>query len=74
MTSMQNFSSGRTIVKGIRTFGAAVALFALGACASKDLEITNPNIVSGAGAAGDPQAVQLLAKGILSEKGSSRAG
>jgi hypothetical protein len=74
MTSMQTFSSGRTIVKGIRTFGAAVALFALGACASKDLQITNPNVVSVAGAAGDPQAVQLLATGILNDMRGSRAG
>jgi hypothetical protein len=74
MTSMQTFSSGRTIVKGIRTFGAAAALFALGACASKDLQITNPNVVSVDGAAGDPQAVQLLATGVLNDFRGSRAG
>lgn len=74
MTSMQTFSSGRTIVKGIRTLGAALALAVLAACSSKDLNIVNPNVVSVSGAAADPQAVQLLATGILNDFRSSRAG
>jgi hypothetical protein len=44
------------------------------ACSSKDLSISNPNVVSVDGAAADPQAVQLLATGILNDFRSSRAG
>jgi hypothetical protein len=73
MTSMQTSSSGRTIVKGLRALGATAALVALVGCQDKDLQITNPNIVSVAGAAADPQAVQLLATGILNDFRGSRS-
>ena len=66
-SSMQTFSSGRTITMGIRTFGAALALAALAACSAKDLQITNPNVVSVAGASADPSSVQLLATGVLND-------
>ena len=61
-------------MKGIRAFGAAAALFALGACQAKDLQITNPNVVSVAGASADPSSVQLLATGVLNDYRGSRAG
>ena len=59
---------------GIRTFGAALALAALAACSAKDLQITNPNVVSVAGASADPSSVQLLATGVLNDYRGSRAG
>lgn len=52
---------------GIRTVGALLALAALGACKKSDLDITNPNAVTVAGAAADPLAVQLLATGLQSD-------
>ena len=52
---------------GIRTVGAVLALTALAACKTSDLNITNPNAVTVEGAAGDPAAVQLLATGLLSD-------
>ena len=73
MTSMQTFSSGRTIVKGIRSLGAVIALAALAACSSKDLQITNPNVVSVAGAAADPSSIQLLATGVMFDYRNGRA-
>ena len=53
-----------------RTVGALLALTAVvsvAACKTSDLNITNPNAVTVAGAAADPLAVQLLATGLLSD-------
>jgi hypothetical protein len=53
----------------IRTVGALLAMAAVfvSACKTSDLNITNPNSVTVAGAAADPLAVQLLATGLLSD-------
>ncbi len=54
---------------------AAIALVALAgfACAD-DLNVTNPNVASVAGATADPSALQLLATGLLAEyRGQSTA-
>lgn len=59
---------------GIRTVGAVLALTALAACKTSDLNITNPNAVTVEGAAGDPAAVQLLATGLLSDHRSNTTG
>ena len=59
---------------GIRTVGAVLALTAFAACKTSDLNITNPNAVTVAGAAGDPAAVQLLATGLLSDHRGNTTG
>lgn len=50
----------------IRIAGVLLAVAAVGACKTDDLNITNPNSATVAGAAADPLAVQLLATGLLS--------
>jgi hypothetical protein len=58
----------------IRTVGALLALTAFAACKTSDLNITNPNAVTVAGAAADPLAVQLLATGLLSDHRGNTTG
>lgn len=50
----------------IRTAGLLLAVAAVGACKTDDLNITNPNSATVEGASADPLAVQLLATGLLS--------
>jgi hypothetical protein len=57
-----------------RTIGAAFALVALAACTKKDLDITNPNVITPAAAAADPSALQLLATGLTIDYRASRGG
>jgi hypothetical protein len=55
-----------TIPMRIRALGAALALVAtVAACTKDQLDITNPNVVTPEGAAADPNALQLLATGLL---------
>ena len=56
-----------------KALGAA-ALVALSACSAKDLNITNPNSATIAGATADPTALQLLATGLLAEQRGTRSG
>lgn len=59
----------------LRTAGAlSVAALLLSACSTDTLEITNPNTPSVAGASSDPQALQLLATGLLRQNRNSRGG
>ena len=52
----------------IRSVAAALATVAtFAACKASDLNIGNPNAATGAGAAADPRAVQLLATGLLAD-------
>jgi len=58
-----------------RTIGAvALASLSLAACSKDTLNITNPNIPTVAGASADPQALQLLATGLLRQNRNSRGG
>jgi hypothetical protein len=52
---------------------AAALLVALGACKASDLNITNPNNPTPAGASADPTALQLFASGLLLEQRGTRS-
>ena len=52
----------------------ALGAMALSACDSKQLGITNPNAPTVAAAASDPQALQLLATGLLRQLRNGRGG
>lgn len=59
----------------LRAVGAlSLATLTLGACSKDTLNITNPNTPSVAGASTDPQALQLLATGLLRQNRNSRGG
>lgn len=59
----------------LRAVGAlSLASLTLTACSQDTLEITNPNTPSIAGASADPQALQLLATGLLRQNRNSRGG
>lgn len=58
----------------MRALGATVALVAFAACSAKDLDITNPNDATVAGATADPTSFQLLATGLLADQRNLRAG
>ena len=60
-----------TLVRGL---AVATALAALAACKQADLDITNPNNATVAGANADPTAFQLLATGLLVDVRSTRLG
>ena len=66
-TFMRPVANRRIHLMRTRTVGALLALTAFAACKTSDLNITNPNAVTVAGAAADPLAVQLLATGMLSD-------
>jgi hypothetical protein len=51
----------------IRTIGPVLAVAALAACQASELNITNPNQATVAGASADPSALQLLATGLLAD-------
>ena len=58
-----------------RTLGAlSLASLSLAACSKDTLNITNPNTPTVAGASADPQALQLLATGLLRQNRNSRGG
>jgi hypothetical protein len=54
-----------TQIRLTRALGAAVAMAAFAACSAKDLNISNPNNATVAGATADPTSFQLLATGLL---------
>jgi starch-binding outer membrane protein, SusD/RagB family len=59
----------------IRKIAGAVVLAAtIAACSAKELDITNPNQATVAGASADPTALQLLATGLLADLRSGRTG
>ena len=56
----------------VRTIGAlTLGALSLAACSADTLNITNPNTPSVAGASADPQALQLLATGLLRQNRNS---
>lgn len=54
--------------------GSAVLVATLASCKASDLNITNPNNATVAGALGDPTAFQLLATGLMSDHRGMRSG
>lgn len=61
--------------KTLRTVGTlSLASLTLAACSKDTLQITNPNTPTVAGASSDPQALQLLATGLLRQNRNSRGG
>jgi len=59
----------------MRTLGAlSLASLSLAACSKDTLNITNPNTPTVAAASADPQALQLLATGLLRQNRNSRGG
>jgi len=59
----------------VRTLGAlSLAAATLAGCSADTLGISNPNTPSVAGAAGDPQSLQLFATGLLRQNRNSRGG
>ena len=69
MTTSDNLSGASRVQMTrlpLRTLGAlSLASLSLAACSKDTLDITNPNTPSVAGASADPQALQLLATGLL---------
>jgi hypothetical protein len=75
MTTPNLAGTSRMTLSTLRATAALpVAALALAACSPDTLQITNPNTPSVAGAAGDPQALQLLATGLLRQNRNSRGG
>ncbi len=58
----------------IRLMSVALGALTLAACSDKQLAIGNPNSPTVQAAAGDPQALQLLATGLTIDHRGSRAG
>jgi starch-binding outer membrane protein, SusD/RagB family len=58
----------------MRKLLGAVALLATVACSPDDLNLTNPNQATVAGATSDPTALQLLATGLFADQRGARAG
>ena len=78
MTTTDNLSGASRVQMTrlpLRTLGAlSLASLSLAACSKDTLDITNPNTPSVAGASADPQALQLLATGLLRQNRNSRGG
>ncbi|WP_411279910.1 RagB/SusD family nutrient uptake outer membrane protein [Gemmatimonas sp.] len=78
MTTTENLSGASRVQMTrlpLRTFGAlSLATMSLAACSKDTLDITNPNTPSVAGASADPQALQLLATGLLRQNRNGRGG
>src|SRR5512133_1418081 len=65
-THIVRTTTGRaTLSMQARTLAACLLTVALLGCSDKSLNITNPNAITPEAAAGDPQALQLLATGLL---------
>jgi len=54
--------------------GIAVAAAMVASCKASDLELTNPNSATIAGASADPTALQLLATGLMADQRGTRTG
>lgn len=75
MTTNQLSGASRMSSATLRTMGAlSLASLSLAACSKDTLNVTNPNTPSVAGASGDPQALQLLATGLLRQNRNGRGG
>ncbi len=78
MTTSDTFSGAtRSLMTRtpIRTLGAiTLASLSVAACSKDTLNLTNPNIPTVAGASADPQALQLLATGLLRQNRNGRSG
>jgi len=78
MTTSATFSGApRSLMTRLpaRTLSAlSLASLSLAACSQDTLNITNPNTPSVAGASVDPQALQLLATGLLRQNRNGRGG
>lgn len=75
MTTTHISGVSRMTKQSLRTVGAlSLASLSLAACSSDTLNITNPNTPSVAGASTDPQALQLLATGLLRQNRNGRGG
>lgn len=75
MSTNNNPGASRMSKTSLRAVGAlSLASLTLTACSKDTLNITNPNTPSVAGASSDPQALQLLATGLLRQNRNSRGG
>jgi starch-binding outer membrane protein, SusD/RagB family len=75
MSIHNNPGASRMSQTSLRTIGAlSLAAVSLSACSQDTLELTNPNTPTVAGASTDPQALQLLATGLLRQNRNGRAG
>src|ERR1041385_3221746 len=54
--------------------GIVVAAATVASCKASDLELTNPNSATIAGASADPTALQLLATGLMADQRGTRSG
>ena len=75
MSTINNPGALRMSKTSLRAVGTlSLASLTLTACSKDTLNITNPNTPSVAGASTDPQALQLLATGLLRQNRNSRGG
>jgi hypothetical protein len=75
MSISNNTGASRMSHLSPRTLGAlSLASLSLAACSQDTLNISNPNTPTVAGASADPQALQLLATGLLRRNRDSRSG
>ena len=75
MSTINNPGALRMSKTSLRAVGTlSLASLTLTACSKDTLNITNPNTPSVAGASSDPQALQLLATGLLRQNRNSRGG
>jgi hypothetical protein len=75
MPTINNPGALRMSKTSLRAVGTlSLASLTLTACSKDTLNITNPNTPSVAGASSDPQALQLLATGLLRQNRNSRGG
>jgi len=75
MTITHNSGASQMTKQTMRTLGAlSLASLSLAACSKDTLNITNPNTPTVAAASADPQALQLLATGLLRQNRNSRGG
>ncbi|MBI5600441.1 MAG: RagB/SusD family nutrient uptake outer membrane protein [Gemmatimonadetes bacterium] len=74
-TYIDRAATGRTSLSSrARTIAAGLLAVALVGCSEKSLNITNPNAITPEAAAGDPQALQLLATGLIIDYRGGRGG
>jgi starch-binding outer membrane protein, SusD/RagB family len=75
MTTTYPKGAPRMSKSSLRAVGAlSLASLSLAACSKDTLNIVNPNTPSVAGASTDPQALQLLATGLLRQNRNGRGG
>lgn len=75
MSTINHPGALRMSKSSLRAVGTlSLASLTLTACSKDTLNITNPNTPTVAGASADPQALQLLATGLLRQNRNSRGG